>query len=302
MRTNIIENIFCCPECKSDLKIKNSTAIECSKCKKEYDYDNNLIDFGVEEEKITNNWSGSTSEEELNLHLKQMAEDGYFKDEDIANIFTDITPELILQHDDMAIGSIRKNYYLSENKIIVDLATGYGTIFDPEIGQGMDFEKLKGKAIILTDLSKFVLKQVRDMLKEKTKNINMIYAVCDIEKLPFKNSTIDYISSVSCLTNSSCSIELLTEVKRVLGDKKRLEVFEILCEDNSRSQNYLLKVGSIIEYTTTDRLKHVLKESNFSEIDINILYSGNARMANNILPLKGEKNIVTLINAVNNKD
>jgi hypothetical protein len=182
MSSNIIENIFCCPECKSELKSKEDTGFVCSNCDKEYEYDDNLIDFGVEEQKFANNWSGATTQEELMIHFKKMVKEGYFRDEDIDNVFEEKDIEMIDQQSVIAIESIRKNYYSSENSITVDLATGYGSIFNSKIGQGMDFDKLKGKTIILTDLSKFVLQKVRERLKDKIKNINIIYAVCDIGK------------------------------------------------------------------------------------------------------------------------
>ncbi|MDA3884540.1 MAG: methyltransferase domain-containing protein, partial [Candidatus Delongbacteria bacterium] len=233
MCRKIIENIFCCPECKSDLKFKNNSALVCLNCNKEYEYDDNLIDFGVEEQKFVNNWSGANTQEEIIEHFKNMVKDGYFKNEDIANIQTEIDIDIITQQNNKAIGSIRKNYYSSENTMIVDLATGYGSIFSSKIGEGMNFDELKGKTIILTDLSKFVLQKVRERLKDQTKEINMIYAVCNISNLPFKDNSIDYISSVACFINSNCGAELLKEIKRVLNNKKRLGILEFLYEDNS---------------------------------------------------------------------
>lgn len=300
MCKEIIASIFKCPECGSDIKFKNSSGIVCSGCKKVYEYDDGLIDFGVEEQKTANNWSGSTSEEDLQKYFKSLVKEGYFIEEDIPNIYVGIEEDEIKKHDNIAYGTIRSDYYLPQNIKIVDLATGWASIFDSDIGTGMNYKKLKGKTIILTDLSRYVLQKVRETLKVKSEanGFNVIYAVCDIRNLPIKDNTVDYISSIACFGNSDSNNGVLDEMKRVLDINRKFSIYEFLYEENSRSQKYLLKDGGQREFTTPEGFKNELIKAGFDEININVLDSGYAKNNCDILPLKGEKHFLTLISAV----
>ncbi|HMA69758.1 MAG TPA: methyltransferase domain-containing protein [Candidatus Mcinerneyibacterium sp.] len=296
MNKDIITELFTCTECGSNLKNEEDYFL-CENCDKKIPFQDSILDFGVDEQKYSNNWSNTTSEEEAMKWINSLIEQGYLNEDDIKVMQKSINHEDILKNWDRAVDLIRKEYYNSDNEIIVDLASGMASVLNEKLGEKIDFKKLEGKTIILTDLSKTVLKKVRKRLKNKIDNLNLIYAVCDVSNIPMKENSVDFISSAGVFSNSEEGLKILDNCKRILNNNSKLNIFEFLSEDESRTQKLKIHNGGDIEFTTPERFEKVLDNSNFNNISVSKMYEGKARLRGDMFPLKDEKTVLTFIEA-----
>lgn len=296
MNKSKITELFVCPECGTNLKNKVDYFI-CENCEKKIHFQDSILDFGVDEQKYSNNWSNTTSEEEAMKWINGLIEQGYLNENDIKVMQKNINHEDILNHWDRAVDLIRKEYYHLDNKIIVDLASGMASVLNGKLGEEIDFKKLEGKTIILTDLSKTVLEKVQKRLNEKIDNFNLIYAVCDVSNIPMKENSVDFISSVGVFSNSEEAFKILDNCKRILKNNSKLNIFEFLFEDESRTQKLKVHNGGDIEFTTPERFEKVLDNFDFNNFSFSKMYEGKARLRGDMFPLKDEKTILTFIEA-----
>ncbi|TYB31564.1 MAG: class I SAM-dependent methyltransferase [Candidatus Mcinerneyibacterium aminivorans] len=294
LMNNQIKNLFTCPSCSFEFKIKENKLI-CTDCGNEYEIDDNLIDFGVKQQRFVNNWGGTADEDEAMEWITNLIEEGYLIEEDLQWLQKNVNEDAIESSWKQALEEIRGEYYNPDNDVIVDLASGMGSVFN----NGMDFKKLEGKTVILTDLSRKILEDVRDRLKEKTQNINMIYAVCDVGNLPLKDNSVDFISSVGVFANAFSGKDILGELKRILKPSKRFKLFEFLNIEGSRSQKLKEKIANEDILSTVERFKIGFEEIDLKKFEIDKLYEGVAHMEGDLLPLKDEKGVWALIRAVN---
>ncbi len=294
MDIDIINNILCCPKCKTTLNIKSleNCSLKCSNCGRVFKIEDGIFDFGSREQEIVNNWSSSTTEEEQMKQIQEWLSQGLLKEDDLQQISCEINVEKMDFAIEQGIQAIHKKMLQPDNKILLDLATGMGRIFN-DIGV---LKNLSGKIIILSDLSKFVLNKVRKRLEEMIVVDNFIFIACDCRNLPIYKESIDLISSLSAFDNATEPKEILDEVYRVLNTNKELIEISMFSDESSRSLKMAEAFGSGA-LATTNRMRKSLKTINFADVKIESLFKGIAHGKGDLLPLKNDSIEISLVSA-----
>lgn len=285
-------SILCCPKCKNEIKIINQHELQCAGCGDKFEYENNLIDFNVREQEHFNNWSGSTEAESTEKWFDQLISDKYLTREDCENIGCNLNVDQLMKAIGTGLQMIRNEYYNPYNKTIIDVCCGTGSLFNGD----MDYSKLSGKTIILTDLSRTAQVKNQERLNKIAPDCDFVYCVCDVKNLPVKDDSADLISTFAGFGNAENGKSVLYEVKRVLKRAGKFTAVELLYGENSRTIRLSEKMKTS-DLATIDRITRHFTNADFTGINIKTIFRGLARMAGDFFPLKGEESTVAHISA-----
>lgn len=217
-----IVNLLKCPKCSENLclsiEIEENTEIIEGKlsCKNGHNWviQHGIINFASEEQELTNNWTEAYEE---------------FNDEEMDKKILEGVPQNQKFLVDKAKEYIIDRIYSENNKFILDIATGRGSLFKEMI------KDLKNESqIICTDLSFTVLKHDRLRGKEINPDAKVNYVACDATQLPFKDNSIDFAVSFFGIQNMlNLAGKGIDQVKRVLKSERMfLDSYIIIKEDS----------------------------------------------------------------------
>ena len=271
-------DILCCPNCGSSLQIATSGMTACN-CGQPYGFDDGIFDFQVEEQKYTNAWSNPNPEQALKI----LVDKGILTEEDVQHVFTPTShPEELARAEDMAYRELFALMTAPDVNTILDLCTGWGSLFEEE-----KLRRLVGKRVILTDLSKFVLKKVRERIMGFGLDDQFLFLSCDCRRLPVKPDKVDLVTSWSGLGNADNSEEILPEVFRVLVCGKSFIQMDRFYKEDSRTIRASKKMGGG-DLGTQQRMETELVKVGFNVPEFILNYEGIGHAEGDLFPLKGD--------------
>lgn len=283
MYREILE-ILRCPKCNEELaliteKEENSEIIEGNlSCRRGHNWviSEGVINFGAEEQELTNNWTESYEQYDYEEMDKKILEG---------------TPENQRIINDKAKKFIIQYINNKENKFILDIATGRGMLFTEIVKQ------LKGEAqIICTDLSFLVLKYDRLKAKKINPEVKVNYIACDATNLPFKDNTIDTAVSFFGIANMlDLTADGIEEAERVIKVGKSLLDTYIVIKENSEGFKKIKeickenKINRAEEFTLKTVIEKAHIEACFEKVNIiTIGESIGEKCDFDLLPVEGE--------------
>jgi|GEM_PF-3359673 ubiquinone/menaquinone biosynthesis C-methylase UbiE len=236
MNNLVVNDLFCCPICKSFL-LNNADIFTCSFCKEKFLKNGNVYDFRINN---TNQWDNNRIEEFkkklLTLKklpyfsnvLKEMSADEYcnkFLDNHLKEIDEHMRSLIknginIGQRYDNAIlrqgnekdlditTALNSMHKIKDDDVIVDLGCGTLRITKELLKRGF-------KNVIAIDLlSELMLYGYEKLRDEEKKNVLLVKA--DVRFLPLKESSVDHVISLELFEHIDAPLLLLLDLKRLL--------------------------------------------------------------------------------------
>lgn len=237
MYKNIIEKLRC-PKCKSELKLveekntENDDVVEGMVCcinNHIWNIREGILDFQCDEHE-TDQWS---------RYYEIM--DYEEVDEKLASE----NPENLRELYDKAHKKIADDINKSDSKVILDIATGLGTLLKQIVKQSeRDIE------IICVDLSFMALKydrlKIKNINKRLNKNIKVNFIAADASNLPIKDNSIDMaVSNYGIANMIGCIKEGINEAYRVLNERGKLENIFIVMKKGTEGFNRLQNIREV---------------------------------------------------------
>jgi ubiquinone/menaquinone biosynthesis C-methylase UbiE/uncharacterized protein YbaR (Trm112 family) len=282
-----IIDLIRCPSCKNYLETVEISKqgeeiiqgrVIC-KCGKNWLIDSGILKFNVNEQKDGNQWS------------KIVKEFGSF--EDFNKYIKDNTPQNQKELGLKAIDRVIEYINDQNPKYILDVATGRGTLLENVVNH----IKLDDH-FVCVDLSFFVLKNDRKVIKENYPDRKISYIACDVSNLPFMSNCFDLIVSYHGVANMRDEIKnALREIRRVLkeGNNKYFLDISILVKPDSKSIKKLKEfynereIFGIETFITKEGFRNFHKESGFSENKLEVLGSTIAKHNElDLVPVEGD--------------
>jgi demethylmenaquinone methyltransferase/2-methoxy-6-polyprenyl-1,4-benzoquinol methylase len=122
-----------------------------------------------------------------------------------------------------------KKLNISENSIVLDLATGTGDL-------AIEINRRSGAKIIGVDIAHNMLVLFAQKLKDKKLDGKIKIVLGDAEKLPFYNEKFDAVTIAFGIRNVSDLPRTLKEMNRILNDSGKIAILEF-----SRPKIFLFK-------------------------------------------------------------
>lgn len=194
MAKNQLEDLLCCPECKSAL-LKTKEGLKCRRCLKDYEVHEGipvLIDL-----------------DNLPAHLKGQVT--YFERERITNVKYDLEPwqKSYLKKFELNAGKIK-------GAVAIDCGTGSGYM-------AIELAKM-GACVIACDLTLKSLVRLKRIGKEYGLSDNLFLVCCTAERLPFRDGIADYFISNAVLEHLQKEKEAIREMTRVTKNSATMMV------------------------------------------------------------------------------
>lgn len=266
-----LHNLLCCPVCKGNV----DKELKCLSCGNKY----RLIDdvyMMIDPELSKKEWQWDEkifNRKKINNLLKQY--------KNYLNKETKNAQRIWLRE--------MKNYIAGFHNIVVDFATGLGTMLENLLESNADFTP------IATDVDPNVLiwtKMSLNRYKKKFFTVNT-----DVKHFAFRDNSIDYITSLGGLNNIPNTVTVLKELHRVLKYRGKLVVMHSFVEENSKSEKlarqHNLERAFIAKYLIKD-----LTKIGFKNVKINIVASAIwAENPMDLLPVAGDTQYFAIVEA-----
>ena len=290
-----LEGLLCCPRCRRALALQtlDDCTIDCE-CGQTYPLESRLLDFHVQEQQLANNWSGSfrETEEEEKARIDNWLATGLLTMEDLEQINQAVNPEPVQAALAAGVASLHRHMADRACRVVLDLCTGMGGLFDEQIAR----VPLDGKLVVLSDLSTTVLRQVLDRLQGLGVAGSFLGLACDICQLPVRDNAVDLITGIAAAGNLDDGRSAMAEALRALTPGGQLRLCELLYAPDSRTVRWAdyRKPGNLNAY---DRLQSTLDDIGFGNPRLEELFCGVAHLKGDFNPLKGDATGVYLVSA-----
>ncbi|MEJ2251023.1 MAG: class I SAM-dependent methyltransferase [Candidatus Lokiarchaeota archaeon] len=282
-----IINLIKCPFCESKLSLAEISKegdeiihgrVVCE-CGNDWLIESGVLKFDVNEQEDTNQWSKII--EEVGSYTK------------LNEIIKEKTPKNQKELGKEAIDHVIKYINHKSPNYILDIATGRGTLLENLVGH------LRSEIhMVCTDLSFFVLKEDRKVIKKNFPNVKVSYIACDAKDLPFIDNSFDLIVTFHGVANMRDVIpEALQEINRVLKKGKNFDFLDIsiLVKPHSKSVEELKQfynergIYEVEDFITEKGFKNFHKKAGFHSLHLKILKSTIAEENElDLIPVKGD--------------
>ncbi|UCC19924.1 MAG: class I SAM-dependent methyltransferase [Promethearchaeota archaeon] len=273
-----------CPYCNNPLDLIDSEKkkeeivngkLKCN-CEELWEIRDGVLDFRVEEQESVNRWSELTKEMSF---------------EELDEMILKYTPQNQKEISRKSIEDILDYLKLNKPKIVIDIATGRGSLLNELVKQ------LKSEFhLVCIDLSFVVLKADREKIKKFNPKIKVSFVSCDATNLPFFENCFDLALSLMGIANMRDLIfKALKETCRVLKPNHHFLNSTLIVELNSKGYEKLEEVvGSQVlktynKYLVRTEVINFHKKAGFREAVFKM--SGESIGQKNeldLLPFEGE--------------
>lgn len=279
-----ILDLLRCPKCNGELSLtvekeENDEIIEGRlSCKDGHDWviKEGVINFGSVEQELSNNWTEAYEQ---------------YDEEEMDKKISEGVPKNQIIIGDKAKKFIINSFNNKENKFILDIATGRGSLFIEMVKQ------LKVESqIVCTDLSFIVLKYDRLKAKKINPEARVNYIACDATNMPFKDNTIDAAVSFSGIANMlNLAARGIKEAKRVIKSGHSLfDSYVIIKEDSEgfKTLKEFCEENNVIgaeEFALRSGIERAYIKAEFDNINITTIgESIGEKNEFDLLPFEGE--------------
>ena len=264
-----IQEILCCPVCKSNLT-KN---LACTQCERKFTNKNGIyIMLDTEISRKEWKWNPTLFTEAKMTRMKEKY-NSYINDE--------------TKNAQKIWYSKMESYLTDAHGVLVDIATGLGGLVENLMKVKNDFFP------IITDVDPNVLfwtiKHIRNFYRRKVLGV-----ATDAKYLCFKNSAVDYVVSCSGFNNIPQVILAFQEIYRILKKNSKLVFMHSYYDKNSPSAvlAHQFNMGAY----TQENIITMLKQTSFKNIRSEIVASALwAKNPMDILPVAGDKQYFAVV-------
>lgn len=200
---NAINQILCCPTCKSDLNMIDNKNLKCISCYKEYKADDGIIVL----------MASTTEQQKKELELREIVA------KQQANYSIDRIFQTLFQHHCVPIMSKRAKSFDAK-------FDSSQWILDVGCGTGYYWRRATKVNLILMDFAFANLKVAQMLLKDRDK---VLFIQADAANLPIKNHSLSGIWSVQVTQHFPDEVMSLFmhELNRVLKDEYFIEIYNL---------------------------------------------------------------------------
>lgn len=295
MMPDRLRDFLCCPSCRLPLPLDDldDHDLACA-CGATYPLRARLLDFHVQEQQWTNNWSGSAKEtpEQEAARIDRWLATGLLTREDLEHCDRAVNEAPLRAAMDRAFAALREQVSAPESGVVLDLCTGMASLFGEALVRGLP----RDRTIVLTDLSTTVLRRGLDSLMDLQPSACLLGLACDVGHLPVRDNAVDLVTGIAAAGNLDHGQAALAEAHRALRPGGRLRLCELLYMPGSRTARWAayVQTGSLAD---RDRLASSLQAIGFREAHLETLFAGLAHLAGDLYPLLGDDTIVSLVSA-----
>jgi SAM-dependent methyltransferase len=241
-----------------------------------------VIDFGVQEQVVVNNWSGSADPEATSRQVSGWLDRGLVTEADLTALPEAVREEELRAAYVRALTQIREAALAPSVRVLLDLCTGMGALF----AEAAFVRALRERTVLLTDLSRVALTRARTRLGPD-EAARLSFLACNARRLPIADASVDLVTTVAGLQNAESAGEVIAEAKRVLRPSGKLMSVATFVAEGSRSLRLSDHLGFGAAATRT-RMAAVMERTGFTDVSLYAVFQGVAHEKGDLMPLKGD--------------